>query len=94
MLTGIYRPVWVPTVSRDETLTALAFVVNRSHPQYTGALSVDAQAHLVARAQGVLGSNIDYLENTLSALDSAGMVEPELASVLKLARRHRQHVPR
>lgn len=86
MLTGIYRPAWIPVETREETLTALGFVVDRAHPQYSGPLEPAQQARLIAQAHGTLGPCIEYLEHTVSALRSSGVEDPELAYVLELAR--------
>lgn len=86
MLTGIYRPAWIRVTSSGAPVVALAFVVDRAHPQYAGALCRGVQAKMVADARGSLGSCIEYVANTLEALASAGIDEPELRLVLQLAR--------
>ena len=51
MVVGSYRPRWLSVHASGRRLTALAFVVDRSHPQYTGKLSLARQAkvHRVRR---------------------------------------------
>ena len=49
-------------------VNAVAYVVDRAHPQYAGALSVDQAAGLVMGAKGVSGPNEDYVLNTVTHL--------------------------
>ena len=80
---GVYRSVHVP-VTLSETrreVTALAFVVERSHQNYAGRLPVAMQARIIAAAAGISGANIDYLANTLSHLREMGLRERELERV-------------
>jgi cation transport protein ChaC len=60
------------------SLTALAFVVNRAHPQYAGRLPPQKQARVLAAAEGVFGSSSDYLERAGVALVTHGFVDPDL----------------
>jgi cation transport protein ChaC len=78
MVVGSYRPRWLQAHSSGHSLTALAFVVNRAHPQYAGRLAVAHQAKVLAAAQGVFGSSADYLERARVALVTHGIVDPYL----------------
>jgi cation transport protein ChaC len=84
MVVGGYTPRWVHVDADGHALHALAFVVRRDHPQYTGVLSLAKQAEVIARARGVFGTTADYLERTRVALVSHGIVDPYLE---ELARR-------
>jgi len=64
--------------ARAPTLTALAFVVDRKHAQYTGELSVDDQIRVIATARGAFGSTADYLERARIALITHGIVDSYL----------------
>jgi glutathione-specific gamma-glutamylcyclotransferase len=57
---------------------ALAYVVDPAHPQYTGPLTLDAQAEVIARAQGGRGPNAEYLWNTVAHLADLGIADPDL----------------
>lgn len=81
MVVGSYRPRWVRVDADGRPLTALAFLVRRDHPQYTGRLGVDAQADVIARACGAFGSSLDYLERTRIALVAHGIVDSYLETV-------------
>jgi cation transport protein ChaC len=78
MVVGSYKPRWLQVHSSGHSLTALAFVVNRAHPQYAGRLSPQKQAKVLAAAQGVFGSSADYLERARVALVTHGIVDPYL----------------
>ena len=81
MVVGSYKPRWLQVRSLQpagQTLTALAFVVDRSHPQYAGRLAMARQAKVLATAEGVFGSSADYLERARIALVTHGVVDPYL----------------
>ena len=81
MVVGSYKPRWLqvqPHHTPGHSLTALAFVVNRAHPQYAGRLAPAKQAKVLAAAQGVFGSSSDYLERARVALVTHGIVDPYL----------------
>ena len=89
MVTGIYQAEWVEVSGDTGTLEALAFVVDRAHPQYAGPLPLDEAAAIVAGAQGKFGSCHDYLANTVAWLRRNNCTEPELEDLLKRVRRIR-----
>ncbi len=81
MVVGSYRPRWLhvrPLQSAGQPLVALAFVVDRTHPQYSGRLPAGRQAKVLATAEGVFGSSADYLERARVALVTHGVVDPYL----------------
>jgi glutathione-specific gamma-glutamylcyclotransferase len=73
--------------SRRET-AALAFVVERAHPSYTGQLPLTEQARIIRAASGRSGPNLEYLIGTVRHLESLGVHEPELARLVGLAGPH------
>lgn len=84
LLSGVYREVIRQVRMRDseDTVSALTYVVDRRHSQYAGKLEVGDIARIVALGHGQSGANKDYVENTLLALQSFGIKEPKLQSVL------------
>jgi cation transport protein ChaC len=52
---------------------SMVFLSDRSHPQWAGLLDIDAQARLIAGAQGLSGRNIDYLRDLIAHLHQQGM---------------------
>ena len=81
MVVGSYKPRWLQVRQlhpAGHSLTALAFVVDRAHPQYAGRLATAREAKVIATAQGVFGSSADYLERARVALVTHGVVDPYL----------------
>ncbi len=81
MVSGSYAPRWVrvdaaPCAASHgckEELRALAFVVNRDHPNYAGRLPADVLLRALADACGHIGSSAEYLHNTVAALAAHGL---------------------
>jgi glutathione-specific gamma-glutamylcyclotransferase len=57
---------------------ALCYVVDRSHVQYAGRLSLDASLHHVRQGHGQSGPNRDYVLETVRALEALGYCETDL----------------
>ena len=71
------RPVWLKA-SRSGRVSALCYMVDRSHPQYAGRLSLEQQLHHVRQGHGQSGANRDYVLATVAALEALGLRETEL----------------
>jgi cation transport protein ChaC len=63
---------------------ALAYLVDRGHPQYAGRLDIETQFRLVSEARGRSGENAEYVINTVAHLSELGIADAELE---ELARR-------
>jgi cation transport protein ChaC len=59
-------------------VSALTFLSDRKHPQWAGALSLEAQAALIAGAEGLSGRNVDYLRDLLAQLRAEGIRDASL----------------
>ncbi len=81
MVTGAYRPKWVTVQAGGRRMIALAFTMKQGHPQYSGKLDLDAQARIIASAEGAFGTSRDYLERTRVALVTHGIVDPYLERI-------------
>jgi cation transport protein ChaC len=82
MVTHVYVPVVVRIrIDGEGVAPALAFVVDRQHPQYSGTLTSDVAARTIRHAQGRSGRNIDYFANTVAHLDELGIRCPRLIGV-------------
>ena len=85
LITGCYVPKLVALRTVDGTRSrALTYVADRTHYQYAGKLSDEAIAHIVHDAVGVMGSNRDYLRNTVQHLEEMGIADCSLHRILKL----------
>ncbi|HYA06823.1 MAG TPA: gamma-glutamylcyclotransferase [Xanthobacteraceae bacterium] len=74
-------------------LRALCFVVDRSHVQYAGRLTLGERLHHVRQGHGQSGANRDYVLATVRALEALGYRETELhllAQELQGGTRHQE----
>ena len=87
LISEAYHERWLPVVLDDgRTVEAVTYVINHAHEQYTGPLSPDEQAAIIARAAGMRGPNRDYLEATVAHLDGLGIADPDLAALASRVR--------
>lgn len=63
MMMLAYDPVILDVTTPQGTVEALAFVINRASENYLEEVSLQESAGLIARARGLYGSNLDYLDN-------------------------------
>lgn len=61
-----------------QTVQAVTYVIDAHHVQYCGALPLDEQARIIARAVGDRGPNTEYLYNTAAHLTQLGISDPDL----------------
>lgn len=86
MLLGSYTPRWVHTTRGKESFRALAFVVNRERSGYAGQIPNEQLVDILCRAQGKLGSALDYLRLTVDGLAANGIRDPQLLRLDALVR--------
>jgi cation transport protein ChaC len=88
-LTGLFRrelvvkppvtpPRWLKALTDGGPLRAICFVVDRRSPFYSGGLTSEEVADVVARAAGHWGSCAEYLHNTVSHLEALGIHDRNL----------------
>lgn len=63
---------------------AVCYVMDQSHTQYRGHLTIEQQAEIIADAVGSAGPNDEYLFNTVSHLVELGISDPELEKLVEL----------
>ncbi|WP_377508418.1 gamma-glutamylcyclotransferase [Octadecabacter sp. R77987] len=79
LISSAYLEAHVPLILEGgETVTALAYVINRDHVQYC-QFPLEQQAQMIARAVGGRGPNTEYLFNTASHLTQMGIKDAEMA---------------
>lgn len=86
MVRGVYRPLWRTVATPEGRVTALCFVVDREHEQYTPDLTEDEMIDRIRHARGERGSNIEYVVNTCGHLEELGIRPPELARIREALR--------
>src|SRR5215217_402722 len=73
-----FPPRWVNVRSRDRTIRALTFCIDRHSGRYVSGLSVDRIAEVLATAVGSRGSMAEYLFATVRHLEDMGIHDPHL----------------
>ncbi len=76
-----YRPV---TLADGRVVTALCYVVDRSHHQYSGPLPTQEMLRLVRQGAGESGLNTDYVRNTHAHLKEMGIIDGQLEQLVSL----------
>ncbi|MFC3695354.1 gamma-glutamylcyclotransferase [Chenggangzhangella methanolivorans] len=80
LVTRVYLETMLPAKLQDgRTVEAVAYVVDRDHPQYVGLLSPEETLERVAGSVGLAGPNPDYVVNTARELDRLGVGDPTLS---------------
>lgn len=79
LISYAYREEWLYVdLASGPRVKALAYVINRDHDQYSGALPLEAQAQIIARSCGMRGPNCDYLYATTDHLAKLGIADADL----------------
>ena len=84
MVLGAYSPRWTQVDTGGETVQAIAFFVNRDHPNYAGKLPLESVIKTLVSARGQLGTPAEYLMETVRGLNEHGVRD---AYLLELRRR-------
>jgi cation transport protein ChaC len=80
-VTGVYVEAARQIEIEDKTrrrVRALCYIVDRSHVQYAGRLTLAESLHHVRQGHGKSGANRDYVIETVRALEALGYREGEL----------------
>ncbi len=82
-VTTVYRERRLPVRLEDgRAVTALAYVADRTHPQYAGSLPAAEILRLVRQGVGASGGNPDYVRSTHEHLAAMGVTDPVLARLV------------
>ncbi|RAI38445.1 gamma-glutamylcyclotransferase [Rhodoplanes roseus] len=68
---------------QERRVRALVYVVDRSHPQYSGRLDIEQQLHLVRQGHGQSGPNRDYVIATVRELEQQGCRDAGLHAIAR-----------
>ena len=82
MVTDVYIPRLVTVNCDAGRFTALTFVLDRAHEQYSGSLKPDHAADHILGARGASGANPEYVRETVAGLEQLGVRDQGLRSVL------------
>jgi len=87
LVTSVYRERILPVrLDGGGVVPALAYAVDRTHPQYAGKLSAGHAAEIVRHASGQSGRNDEYVLNTVQHLAALGIRDPWLEEVAEAVR--------
>jgi len=82
LVTNVYLERRLPVrLESGATVNALAYVVDRSHPQYAGRMEPSEAARRVSGAVGQSGRNEEYVINTVEHLRALGLRDHWLEAV-------------
>ena len=93
MLSGAYVPTWVDLDLGARHVRGVTFVMNTAHPRYLPGLSLEEKAERIAKAEGHLGTNRDYLFRTVAALTGTGASDSYLDDIHARVRALIEHTP-
>jgi glutathione-specific gamma-glutamylcyclotransferase len=86
LVTHVYKErMLAATLNDGRRVTTLAYICDRAHHQFAGALSVDEAAAAISSAIGKSGHNMDYVRNTLAHLREMGIRDHWLEDVGRTA---------
>lgn len=83
MVLGAYCPRWAKIDAGEEDIQAIAFFVNRSHPNYAGKLPLETVIKTLVSTRGQLGTPAEYLLETVRGLIEHGVRDPYLLELRK-----------
>ena len=69
-------------IDDGRTARAVAYVVDRNHPQYAGRLPDADLVRFVSQGRGISGANPDYVRSTHEHLIAMGVTDPTLARIV------------
>jgi len=86
MIASAYRPVWLMLETEHGTVEALSFAANHAHERIVPNIPASDQARMIACAEGLLGSNFDYLADTHQHLDLLGIDDAYIVDIYSRAK--------
>ena len=84
MFAGTYIPSWMNVNTKQGSIFAVTFVINREHEHYIPLIELEEIAERVVKAKGTCGSCHDYVQNTVKSLHQLGLHDLGLEQLLKL----------
>ena len=83
-MTSVYLERTLPVRLRDgREIRAVAYVVDRNHPQYAGRLPEGELLRLVRQGVGISGPNPDYVRSTYAHLNEMQVTDPLLRHLVE-----------
>lgn len=86
-VTSVYLECWRQVeIRQGESVPALVYRVDRHSEQYANGLTPEEEAAIVRTASGNSGHNVDYVANTVEAMQGEGIRDKRLERVRELIR--------
>ena len=86
MISGSYRPRWLPVRSKQGVLSCLVFDHNPNHPSFIGPMTFEKEVEILSQASGPLGPNKDYIYQTVQALNHWQLRDARMSRLEKALR--------
>lgn len=81
MIAAAYRPTWLSLSTASGPIEALGFVANHGNERIKPGIPLGDQASMIAQAQGILGTNFDYLSDTHERLQFLGIEDTYISDL-------------
>ena len=82
-----YCPKWLRCQVGDETISALAFTVNRNCSGYAGEISMEVMVQALSNARGKYGPAHEYLFHTIASLREHGIRDSRVEQLAGLVKK-------
>lgn len=82
MIRGSYCPALLPVATPQGPVTALVFTSNPAHADHVAVQTLAEAAAIIAKAAGVLGTNIGYLEQLVAQLQALDIEDDYILRLL------------
>lgn len=92
MFAGSYSPEFHEVSTPQGPVEALVFVMDHGNARYRPGLSEEEAAQRIARAEGGLGSNFQYLDSLVHHLEELGIKDAHMQRLHLLAQTYRAGV--
>lgn len=86
MLLHSYVPTFLELATPQGPVEALCFVADKTNKHYINEIGLEETAHQIGVAAGILGPNLDYVENLAAYFETLEIEDAELFQVREKAR--------
>ena len=82
MIASTYSPVWLTLETAFGPVEALSFAADHANDRILPDIPIEEQARMIARAEGFVGTNFDYLSDTHRHLAILGIEDAYISDLL------------
>jgi len=84
MHSNLYKPQWLPVITKRGPCLAVVFIINQNHPLYAGDIPNDKAVDIISAATGMFGACADYFTKTTEVLRNLGLNDSRLEEIVRL----------